>query len=146
MPGTSIDIVVNTPPKVIYEVVADFESYPEFLPDAKNVVIESSNGKGMVASFEIKVIKTIHYSLQFKLHPPKKLSWTYVKGDLFKNNVGSWEFEELKKGQTKATYSVEVDFGLFIPKAIINMLVGSNLPAMMERFKKRAETLHRGVK
>ncbi len=140
MPGTSTSIVIHVPPKAVYDVVADFESYPEFLPDVKKAVIHSKNGKEMTAEFEIKVIKTIKYSLHFKFQPGKKLSWNFVKGDLFKSNTGSWDFSEIKKGQTKATYSVEVDFGLFVPKAIVSMLVGSNLPKMMERFKKRAES------
>lgn len=140
MPGASTSIVMDVPPKVIYEVVSDFESYPEFLPDVKSTSVVKK-GKGVQADFEISVIKTIHYTLEFSLVPNKKVSWTFVKGDLFKDNTGEWTFEEVKKGQTKVTYAVDVDFGLFVPSMITKKLVGSNLPTMMKRFKERAESL-----
>lgn len=140
MPGASTSIVMDVPPKVIYDVVTDFERYPQFLPDVKKASIVKK-GKGLQADFEISVIKTIHYSLAFSLHPAKKVAWTFVKGDLFKDNRGEWLFEELKKNQTKVTYNIEVDFGLFVPSMITNKLVGHNLPTMMKRFKDRAESL-----
>jgi len=140
MPGASTSIVVNVAPKVIYDVVVDFDSYTEFLPDVKKVIVEKK-GKNLIAYFEISVIKKINYKLSFQAVPNKKISWTFLGGDLFKDNQGSWEFEEVKKGQTKATYTVEVDFGLFVPSLITNKLVGHNLPTMMKRFKERAESL-----
>lgn len=140
MPGATTSILIDVPPKVIYEVVYDFEKYPEFLPDVKDVAIEKK-GKHLMATFEISVIKKIRYTLTFSTVPAKKIEWSFVKGDLFKDNRGSWQFEEIKKGQTKATYHVEVDFGLLVPSMITNKLVGSNLPTMMKRFKERAETL-----
>jgi coenzyme Q-binding protein COQ10 len=140
MPGASTSIVMDVPAKVIYEVVSDFESYPDFLPDVKKSTV-TKKGKGVQAEFEISVIKTIRYTLDFSLVPNKKVTWSFVKGDVFKDNSGEWTFEEVKKGQTKVTYSVDVDFGLFVPSLITKKLVGSNLPTMMKRFKERAESL-----
>lgn len=145
MPETSTDIVIDVPTKTIFDVVADFARYPDFLPDVKSVEL-SGKGKDSVGTFEIRVIKSIKYTLKFKMQPPKRISWSFVGGDLFKDNSGVWEFEEIGKGRTRATYTINVDFGLFVPKTIISMLVGSNLPAMMSRFKKRAESLHNGKK
>ncbi len=139
MPGASSDIIINVPPKVIYDIASDFENYPEFLPDVKSVVVEKS-GKNPVVTFEISVIKRIYYTLQFTLVPGKKISWTYVKGDLFKDNQGGWEFEAVGKGQTKVTYHVDVEFGIPVPSLITRKLVGSNLPSMLKRFKERAES------
>lgn len=138
MPGASTSIVMNVPPKVIYEVVLDFANYPKFLPDVKRSIVEKK-GKRILADFEISVIKKIHYTLAFDTHPHKKIAWSFVKGDLFKDNHGHWEFEEIEKGRTQVTYDIEVDFGLFVPSMITNKLVGHNLPAMMKRFKDRAE-------
>jgi len=140
MPGASTSIVMDVPPKLIYDIVMDFDHYPEFLPDVKKVKVEKK-GKGLVAEFEISVIKKIHYKLSFSSVPNKKVTWTFLGGDIFKDNQGSWEFEELKKSQTKVTYTVEVDFGLFVPSIITNKLVGHNLPTMMKRFKERAESV-----
>lgn len=131
---------MEVPVKTIYDVALDFESYPEFLPDVKKATIDKK-GRPIIASFEISVIRRIHYTLAFSTIPQKKISWTFVKGDLFKDNKGFWEFEELKKNRTKVTYSIEVDFGLFVPSVITSKLVGHNLPQMMDRFKERALSL-----
>ena len=140
MPGAETDILISVPPKVIYDVVLDFESYQEFLPDVKKAEVAKKVNK-ILATFEISVIKKIHYTLSFQAVPGRKISWNFVKGDLFKDNRGSWEFEEVKKGVTKARYRVDVDFGFLVPSMITNKLVGSNLPTMMKRFKDRAESL-----
>ncbi len=140
MPGAETSIVVHVPAKKIYEVVADFASYPDFHPEVKKVEIHKK-GKHLSAGFEISVIKKIRYTLNFELTPYKKIVWNLVEGDIFKNNHGYWLFEEEGKNKTKATYHIEVDFGFMVPSLITNKLVGHNLPAMMKKFKQRAESL-----
>lgn len=139
MPGATNSILIDAPLKVVYGVVLDFEKYPEFLPDVKKAEVKKQ-GKGLMATFEVHVIKKIVYTLNFDIVPNKRISWTFVEGGLFKDNKGCWELKEVKKGQTQATYHIEVDFGLFVPSMITNKLVGSNLPKMLERFKERAES------
>ena len=140
MPGASINVIIDTPIKAIYQVVTDFESYPEFLPETREVEVIEQNAKTAQVEFTIKIIKTIRYTLDYKLVPNKKVSWKFVEGD-FRDCTGSWSFKESKKGITEATYTVDVSFGLFVPKKITEMLVGKNLPTLMSNFKKRAESL-----
>lgn len=141
MPGTTASIDIEAPAKVVYNVVSDFESYPDFLPETREVEVLSRTTKKARASYKIKVIKSILYTLDYNLTPGKKISWTFVDGNLFKDCKGSWTFKETKKGLTLATYTIDIEFGLFVPKTITDMLVGRNLPTMMERFKQRAEDL-----
>lgn len=138
MPGAEQSILIAVSPKVIYDVVLDVESYPEFLPETKQVTL-LKDGKNPVAEFEISVIKKIHYTLKFSPTPHKKIAWTLVDSDLFKKNNGSWTFAPEGKGKTLATYAVDIDLGLMVPGMISRRLVGSSLPAMLKRFKERAE-------
>ena len=140
MPGATSSILIHADTKTVYEVVSDFEKYPEFIPDVKSVKVHRK-GKKVEADFEVSIIKRIQYSLAFDLKPYQQVQWTFVSSNLFKDNKGYWKFKEVKKGQTEATYHTEVDFGLFVPSIITNRLVGSNLPAMLKRFKTRAEGL-----
>ena len=140
MPKASSSMVVSVPPQAIYDVALDFESYPEFLPDVKAASIDGRKGKDLLVTFEISVIKTIHYTLKVSATPHRRISWTLVEGDLFKKNEGEWRFEN-RQGKTRATYSVDIDFGRFVPSMITSRLIGSNLPGMMKRFKERAEGL-----
>jgi ribosome-associated toxin RatA of RatAB toxin-antitoxin module len=139
MAKTSTEIEIKAPLKKVYEVISDFESYPDFLSGSKGAKILKKTGNSVQAEFKVDVIKTITYVLDIKLIPNKGFSWTLFKGDFMKANSGSWKLEEKKKGITHASYEIEVDFGLFVPKAISSMLVGTNLPTMMREFKERAE-------
>ena len=58
---------------------------------------------------------------------------------MMKSNNGSWTLEALDKNLTKATYTIDIKLGLFVPGPISKIIVGSNLPAMMSAFKKRIE-------
>jgi ribosome-associated toxin RatA of RatAB toxin-antitoxin module len=141
MPQAEESIVIQVPARVIYEIVYDFEKYPEFLSDVREVSVDGRKGNSLTAAFEIQVIKKIHYSLQVKGTPYKKISWNLLSGDLFKKNNGEWTFQEEGKGKTQATYKVDIDFSLFVPSLITSKLIGANLPGMLKRFKERAERL-----
>lgn len=141
MPRVEESIVVDVPPKVIYEVALDFEKYPEFLSDVKQASVQNRKGKSLIVDFDIKVIRSIQYTLKVTPAPYKNIQWDLLKGDLFKKNRGEWTFKEEGKGKTRATYSIDIEFGLFVPSMITSKLIGSNLPGMMKRFKERVEGL-----
>jgi len=141
MSKTSTKVEIKAPLKKVYEVISDFESYPEFLSGIKSVKILKQKGKICEAEFKVDVIKTITYSLKIELDPPQGLSWSLIKGEFMKSNEGSWALKESKKGITQATYEIEVGFGLLVPKSISSVLIGNNLPTMMKEFKDRIEGL-----
>jgi ribosome-associated toxin RatA of RatAB toxin-antitoxin module len=141
LPGATASVVVDVPAKKLYEVITDFESYPQFLDEMRHVEVIKKTAKSAQVEYEIKVIKTIHYTLDYKLTPNKKVAWTFVEGDTFKDCFGSWTLLEKKSGVTEATYDLNITFGLFVPKKITEMLVGRNLPNLMKSFKERAEGL-----
>ncbi len=139
MAKTVSSIEIKAPLKKVFSVIADFESYPEFLSGSKKVKILKKSAQKMQVEFHMDLIKTIRYVLDIELDPPHTLRWTLVKGDFMKSNSGAWKLEEKKKGHTQATYEIEMDFGLLVPKAISAVLIGKNLPAMMKEFKERVE-------
>ncbi|MFO1463652.1 MAG: SRPBCC family protein [bacterium] len=141
MSHATASIEIEAPIKQVYEVISDFEAYPDFLPETRKVVIEKQSGKHAQVTFTINLIKKITYTLDIKLNPPHGLSWTLVEGDLMKENNGQWKLQESKKGVTKATYEIDMNFGSMVPKAISNKLIGTNLPTMMKQFKERVEEL-----
>ncbi len=141
MPAVSRSVEIDVSPKVFYEVVTDFESYPEFLPEVKRVKVLRHEEDVWEAEFEVSMIKTIKYTLELTGKPGKELSWT-LKSGFFKKNDGSWKLRSLDKGKrVEATYSVDIEVGMFVPKAIIDKLVEISFPKMLQQFKERAESL-----
>lgn len=134
----SIDIQASK--KKIYDVITDFESYPEFLPETKSAVIEKHKGNHYVVTFVVEVVKKISYTLDLHGTPGEELAWTLVKGDVMKSNTGRWILEPgSKKGIVHATYEVDLDLGLLVPSALTRTLVSKDLPKMLARFKERIE-------
>jgi len=140
MSGTQAEIEISAPIKAVYDVITDFESYPEFLNETKDVEIIKHNPKSARVTFKINLIKKITYTLDIKFTPPKGIAWKLVEGDLMKKNSGKWKLSKNNDG-TKAVYEIDMEFGGLVPKAISSKLIGSSLPSMMKAFRDRAEEL-----
>lgn len=139
MSKTTTRVEIKAPIKKVFEVLSDFESYPEFLSGSKKVNILKKSAKKMQVEFQMDVIKTISYTLDVELKSPTEITWTLVKGDFMKSNTGAWKLTEKKKGVTEAVYEIEIGFGMLVPKSVASMLVEKNLPGMMKEFKERVE-------
>lgn len=141
MAMASQSIEIKATPKQCYDVITAYNSYMDFLKDVNSITIESQKGNTARITYEIQVIKPIRYTIDLVGTPHKTVAWTYVKGDIMRDNHGSWELEEVKKGVTKATYNIEVVLPLLVPGSVTKALVGKNLPSMLATFKKRIESL-----
>lgn len=138
MPGASRSILIDAPIETVFGIITDYEKYPEFLSEVKAIrVSERREGEALV-QYEVSVLKTIRYTLKLTEEKPRRVSWSLVEGELMRENRGSWLLEPQGK-QTRATYSIEMTLGPLVPKAMVNALVDSSLPKMLESFKKRAE-------
>jgi ribosome-associated toxin RatA of RatAB toxin-antitoxin module len=140
MPGATRSIVINAPMERVFSVIADYAKYPEFLPEVKNVRTSRRQGTDLDVHYEVEVLKKIRYTLRIKEEPPNRISWTFVEGELMRDNRGQWVLEAAGEGKTRATYSIEMKLGPLVPKSIVNVLVDSSLPKMLEAFKKRSES------
>ena len=134
MAGVQQSIVIDAPPRAVYDTVVDYESYPKFFPEFSKVVIEDRDGTAQVVEFTCDYGKVVSYTLRID-HDEKNLktSWTYVGGDL-KDSTGSWTFVAEGNG-TRVQYSVNAVVGFFVPKFISDRLVANNVPKMLEQLK-----------
>ena len=44
MAQASRSVTINVPPEKLFEVIVDYEKYPEFLPEVKKVKVEGGQG------------------------------------------------------------------------------------------------------
>lgn len=135
-------IEIDISPKNFYEIVIDFDAYPEFLDEVKGISILEMNAKTAQVEYEVQLIKSFKYMLDFEFVKNKSVKWRLVKSSFFKKNDGSWTLEPLDKGKrTKATYWVDIEMG-FVPQKIMTWLTQEQLPKMLKIFKERAESLY----
>ncbi|HEX8440533.1 SRPBCC family protein [Archangium sp.] len=140
MPGASRSIVVNAPQEKVYDVIINYDRYPEWLTEVKKIRTSDRKGNEVKIHYEVDFkIKTIRYTILAREERPQRMSWSFVEGEVMKDNKGSWVLEPEGEGRTKVTYNVEVAVGPLVPKSILSALVDQSLPKMLEAVKRRAE-------
>lgn len=131
----------NCSAQEFYNIVADYEKYPEFLSEVKGCKVIKSEGNRKLVEYTVNVIKDFKYRLWMTEDAPKKISWIFDSGDLFKISNGYWEVTE-EAGRARAVYYVEAKFNLFVPGPIAKALVNVNLPNMVSSYHKRVKELY----
>jgi coenzyme Q-binding protein COQ10 len=144
MAQASRSVTVNVPPEEMFQVIVDYEKYPEFLPEVKKVKVEAGQGsiKEVTYTVDIKA-KVINYTLRHTAEAPVKLSWTMTRGEMMKGNDGAWTLKPgTQPGTTEATYTIDLKLSSLVPGFIEKALAEQQLPGLLANFKARAEKLH----
>ena len=124
-----------------FNIVSDFEKYPEFLPEVKSVKIYKNTAEYKEMEYHVSLIKTFKYKLKVIEKKPYSVQFEFIGGDVFKTMKGSWNIEP-KGDQCQVKYHVEATFGLLVPGPMANTLVSVNLPLMINNFKTRVKKLY----
>ncbi len=137
-------VVIEAPVERVYEIIVDYERYPEFVPGIRKCRVRDAAGERHV-EYELDVgVKRIKYVLRHEEQRPRKVSWSLVSGDMMKVSNGSWELSD-DGGRTRAVYSVEIRIARppLVPQALVDRvsdeLTRIQLPRTLEAFKARAE-------
>ncbi|MCL4423670.1 MAG: SRPBCC family protein [Actinobacteria bacterium] len=111
--------VVAAPLERCYRVAADFESYPQWAADVKEVTVDERDeqGKPLVVTYRAAAFgRSTSYTLSYNYgQAPQVLSWVQTKGDLTTKLDGRYEFEQIGDQETQVTYHLEVELKVPIP-------------------------------
>src|SRR5690606_29013175 len=88
-----------------FKIISDYEKYPEFLSEVRGCKIIKTENDRKLVEYTVSVVKEFKYRLWMTEEAPKKISWVFESGDIFKSSIGSWTLED-EAGKTRATYSV----------------------------------------
>lgn len=125
-----------------FAAVSDYDSYPSWQSAVREAVIAERGADYAVVRFTVDLrVRRIHYTLRYHHEPPGRIWWEYVEGDL-RSVAGAYTFEDVGGGRTRATYSVEIDPGLFVPGPIKRMLTGQLMKVSVDELRKRVEAEH----
>jgi len=139
MPAARQQIEIDATPEAVMAVITDYEAYPRFLPEMEEAVVVSQEEGAWEVRFAVKVVRRFSYTLRLVQESPLTVRWTLVEG-AFKVNEGGWDLVALDDGQrTHATYSIDLQVGMFVPGNILRSLVERSLPDTVRRFKEEAE-------
>ncbi|WP_067478882.1 SRPBCC family protein [Nocardia amamiensis] len=124
---TQRSIVIEAPSQQVMAVIADLESYPQWVAAAKSVEVLGQRPDGLAETarfvLDTGVVKDT-YVLSYDWRADHKaVSWTLLSGELQKAQHGTYELIDLPDGTTEVVYTLTVDL---------------NIP-MIGMFKRKAE-------
>jgi uncharacterized membrane protein len=106
-------VEIGAPRERCFEIAADIEGAPEWQGTLERVEVLKRDREGRAAVVETMSdasVKKVHSRLRFAYQPPGEITWEQEDGDA-KWLKGSWEFEEIGEGRTRATYEIRSDPG-----------------------------------
>jgi coenzyme Q-binding protein COQ10 len=132
--------------KDLFNIVADVEKYPEFLPWVAASRITAKNEDYFIADLLVKFKSFSHkYTSKVELfsatekNPFYKIDVNLVKGP-FKHLVTNWIFEE-KENMTEISFNLDFKFESILLEKMIGFLFEKAVKKMTEAFIKRADEL-----
>ena len=106
-------VEINAPMERCFEIASDIANAPDWQGSLKDVEVLERDAQKRAALAETEsdaTVKTVRSTLRFTYEEPTSIRWVQEKGDT-KSLTGSWTFEDLGGGRTKATYALEADPG-----------------------------------
>lgn len=133
-------------PQQLFNLVADIEQYPKFLPWCRAARIISHEENGFLGELVISFAHISEkYTSHVKLRPPYSdesgfIDVVMVKGP-FEHLVNYWRFTPTENG-TRIDFSLDFKFRSKLLEKLIGSLFSKATVKMVTAFKKRADDLY----
>lgn len=127
----------------IFDLVADVEKYPEFLPWCAGARITKQISDTEFMAELIISFKGISesYTSRVTLSPNKAVRSELVKGP-FKHLVNDWHFQEYNNEETEISLDLEFEFKSKLLNAMIGGVFAKSSEKMISAFRRRADELY----
>lgn len=139
---TTERIRVDAPPEKCWEIALDFERYPEWAKDVKDVKVVERDDEGRGSQVEFRAAamgRSVTYTLGYDYsEAPTAFSWELVKGDLMKRLDGTYRFDP-DEGGTRVTYELSVDLALPLPGLVKRRAEARIVGSALKELKRRVE-------
>jgi coenzyme Q-binding protein COQ10 len=142
MPSYAEHLHMKYTPQQLFDLVADVERYPEFLPwiiaarvrrrDHQTVWVDMTVGTSILSK---------QFSTVASLDPPHRIHIS-SRDPLFEEFEQTWTFEQATAGGTIVVYRVDVQFRSRLLQAIIGAAFVERAAPMVAAFRRRARLLY----
>lgn len=112
-------ITIAAPPERVWEIAVDFERYPEWARDVKDVVVHRRDEAGLATEVEYRASalgRSTHYTLAYDYHDaPTSMSWRMLRGDIMRTIDGTYTFTPTSDGGTEVRYDLAIELVVPLP-------------------------------
>jgi ribosome-associated toxin RatA of RatAB toxin-antitoxin module len=138
-------LTIAASPERCYDVIADFERYPEWARDVKEVrVVErDEQGRGVRVEFRAGAMgHSARYILRYDhSDAPRALPWVLEQGDIVRRLDGAYHFEPVAddSGATDVSYTLTVELAVPLPGFVKRRAEGKIVTTALDELKRRVE-------
>lgn len=108
-------IVIDAEPAAIMAVIADFDNYPVWTGSVKRaeVLEQGPDGRAGRVAFRLDAgVVRDEYELSYTWYGDERVEWTLQRGQLMREQDGSYTLVPLGPGRTEVTYSLRVELAI----------------------------------
>jgi len=135
--------LVPHPAHMLYDIVCDVESYPEFLPWCKDASLLSRNEEKLCGEIVVsKAGVTRAFATCNRLYPHHRMEISLKEGP-FRKLEGAWEFTELREDACKVSLQLEFEFSSGLMDKAFGVVFGQIANSLVDAFCRRAAELAR---
>lgn len=143
MSQTKLHNVFTLPysPRFLFDIVANIESYPDFLPWCLSATIIDRNEDTLRAELEVgyKIFKEKFLS-KVTLSPHKRIEVELEEGP-FKHLKNFWQFRQLGDHSTQVEFYIDFEFrSPFLQKAM-EVVFAESTNSLVKAFEKKAQEM-----
>jgi ribosome-associated toxin RatA of RatAB toxin-antitoxin module len=135
-------IRIDASPQRCYEVAVDFERYPDWAQDVKQVTVLERDADNRGARVEYRAAalgRSTRYVLEYDYgEAPAAFSWQLVEGDMLRQLDGRYGFEP-DGGGTRVSYKLTADPSIPLPGFIKRRAASKIIGTALKELKREAE-------
>jgi ribosome-associated toxin RatA of RatAB toxin-antitoxin module len=135
-------MVVRATPERLYETVLDFEQYPKWAADIKQVTVleRDDEGRGTLVAWRAAAFgRSTSYTLRYDYsNAPKEVSWVLDHGDITSKLDGNYIFDPHPDG-AEVTYVLEVELKIPLPGFVKRRAEGRIISTALKELKARVD-------
>ena len=137
---------IEASPEACFAVATDFEKYPEWATDVKEVTVlaRDDDGRGGDVSFRVAAMgRSTSYTLRYSYGSnPLRMSWRLIEGDVMERIDGEYEFVPVDDGsRCEVLYYVSIDMLVPLPGFVKRRAEAKILHAALDDLKNRVESV-----
>jgi uncharacterized membrane protein len=110
---------ISASPEQVWAIAVDFEKYPEWAKDVKDVVIRARDEQGRATEVEFRASalgRSTHYTLGYDFsRAPQVLEWRMIRGDIMRTIDGAYTFTPTPDGGTEVRYDLTIELVVPLP-------------------------------
>ena len=134
----------------MYDLIADIERYPEFLPWCAAVRERARRMEGEVETVDAEMIVSFKvfrekFGSRVILHPAEnRINVSYIDGP-FKYLENRWTFTQLPDGKCEVDFFVDFEFRSRTLQTLIGLVFNEAMRQIVRAFERRAAALYSPV-